>query len=409
MKRTLVLLAICACTHLGVQAQINLVKNPSFEDTLGCPRGLTDGVALAHYWNCLDTTYYFGRTDRPTWGGPEFCHACFDGGTSGIPHGFSYTQYPRTGNGMMQLLTMVSALDTYSNARDYLQGQLKVILDTGHTYEVSFYVCAEEHSFYCNNLGAYVDDGTIDTTHRTGVPQTMYTPQVLDTAIITDTLNWTKISGTFVANGTEAFITLGNFFGRARTRTQPSMVPYYGTIWDCYSFYLFDDVSVIDCANEPLAGIDTTLHVGDTVHLGPNETTLPYTWYQQGSITPIDSGGGITVHPSVTTTYILKQDLCGVVKYDTVTITVHNLGLAQPGHVLDDVAVFPTPAQNELQVHFAAGTQATLSDVWGHTVLQQTLLTDKETISIAHLPTGNYLLTLSTADGERVVKRVVKE
>ncbi|NDC43264.1 MAG: T9SS C-terminal target domain-containing protein [Chitinophagia bacterium] len=155
--------------------------------------------------------------------------------------------------------------------------------------------------------------------------------------------------------------------------------------------------------------MDTTLQVGDTVHLGPNETTLPYTWYQQGSTTPIDSGGGITVHPTVTTTYILKQDLCGSVKYDTVTITVHNLGLALPGHVLDDAAVFPTPAQNELQVHFAAGTQATLSDVWGHTVLQQTLLTDKETLSIAHLPTGNYLLTLSTADGQRVVKRVVKE
>ncbi|NDC43084.1 MAG: T9SS C-terminal target domain-containing protein, partial [Chitinophagia bacterium] len=194
---------------------------------------------------------------------------------------------------------------------------------------MSYYTVAEEQSYFnASHVGVYFDDGTIDSTHQPGTIQRQYTPQIDDTTVITDTVNWVKRGGIFTANGTERFFTVGNFRSMYTTQTIPSLGAnhWYGTERVCWN--LSDDFALIDCANEPLAGMDTTLHVGDTVHLGPNETTLPYTWYQQGSTMPIDSGGGITVHPTVTTTYILKQDLCGSVKYDTVTITVHNLGLA---------------------------------------------------------------------------------
>ncbi len=52
------------------------------------------------------------------------------------------------------------------------------------------------------------------TTHTHIVANSLfsYTPQINETTVITDTANWTLVSGLFIANGGEQYIIIGNFY-----------------------------------------------------------------------------------------------------------------------------------------------------------------------------------------------------
>ena len=274
-------------------------------------------------------------------------------------------------------------------------------------YSASFYITlTQSASIACNNFGAYLDDGTIDTTTQCGIPQTTHHPQVNDTNIYADTLHWKKIEGTFTANGTEKFITIGNFFDGAHTHTIPTD---YWHVGDPFSTYLIDDVSVIPCDNVPFAGNDTMIHRGDSVWLGPHEQTLPYTWYKLGSTVAIDSGGGMWVKPDTATTYILEQKLCGVTTYDTIKVYT-TLGVASPGPSLRGVTCYPNPATNELTIVGAKGCEVIFYDVVGKAILHVFCNSDKEVIDISALPEGVYTMQVVDMDtGEKIVRKVIKK
>ena len=80
--------------------------------------------------------------------------------------------------------------------------------------------------------------------------QTQYTPQVIENAIINDTLNWIKVEGSFSSDGTEKFITISNFFKKANTSYAISNIN--GS--DVALWYLVDDVSVIESDTKALHG-----------------------------------------------------------------------------------------------------------------------------------------------------------
>ncbi|NCX95772.1 MAG: hypothetical protein EBX41_05055 [Chitinophagia bacterium] len=93
-----------------------------------------------------------------------------------------------------------------------------------------------------------MDDGSIDTATHPAIAQTHCTPQVVDNVVRWDTLNWEKIQGSFTANGTEKFITIGLFFDSSHfmrmginTRTGDTVVGR-GAL---YAYYFVDDVSVL--------------------------------------------------------------------------------------------------------------------------------------------------------------------
>ena len=315
MKRILFIILVLFSVVKG-DAQINYVLNPSFEEYSACPNSL-DQINLATHWTSLDTLvsfdsfYYYGTCAG------EYCNACADVGGVGVPIGSWYYQYAHSGNGMVQAVMCNVDNSDYLEGRDYTHGHLSKSLRVGIQYCVSFYVVREQQSvFAINNIGAYLDDGSINIgNYYCGSPQTAYVPQVMETDIITDTLYWTKVQGSFIANGTERFITIGNFKDNEHTDT---LNMHYGT--SEFSLYLIDDVSVIESDNVPFAGNDTSIVAGDSVFLGPHEIALPYTWYVEGNPVAIDSGGGVWVHPAGTTTYVLEQNLCGELRYDTVVV-----------------------------------------------------------------------------------------
>ena len=416
MKRILLSIFVL-CTYCICNGQINLVPNPSFEEYNHCP-DMIDEAKYA-YWTGLDTVWSPPDWAHAIFGAPEYCNVCSSNLAVTIPgdHTGYFYHYPRTGKGMMQVNMFYD--EGYMSGgpqqmRDYLQKRLFNPLINGKKYKVTFYVSSESFSYYSvNHIGAYFDDGTIDTTHHPGWTQTQYNPQIIENAIINDTAvgdstTWIKIQDTFTARGNEKFITIGQFTDRAHT----NFIAIKDTTGGNFSsLYLVDDVSVIDCANVPFAGNDTLITAGDSVFLGPHEILLPYTWYKLGSTVAIDSGGGTMVHPAVTTTYVLEQKLCGITRWDTVTVGVAPVGVASPRpSPIERVVLFPNPCNVALTVTGAKGCEVVFYDMVGKQILKSECVERRAVINIEGLANGVYFVeVIDKETGEKVVKKILKE
>ena len=422
MRLPLILIfTICACIPLAGQAQINLVRNPSFEQYTTCPTMWQQG-SYATWWNGIDTTFYSGDT-LPITCPPDYINECSTTIYTSAPSNGDFYHYPRTGNGMMEI-EMYSSIDdsshgtdtSYGGLRIYLQGKLKSTLVAGQTYCVTYYATLEQISGWAvNNFGAYFDNGNIDTVmwQNCGNPQTEYTPQINDTSIISDTLNWIKVQGSFTANGTERFITIGNFFDSAHTAIIPVPVtPFYAlpSPGNYIAYYLIDDVSVIPIdatANAGSAG--ATSAIGDSVFIGTSDGYLPCKWYIVGAGLIDSNIAGFNVHPDTTTKYVMALDVCGTISYDTVTITVWPLGLATP-LTLCNIQVYPNPVAGELNISgLMQNATYRLLDITGNCLQTSTLQSGNNTVPVRDIIPGTYLLEITGTYGEKKVMRVMKE
>ncbi len=254
-----------------------------------------------------------------------------------------------------------------------------------------------------------------------GLPHSQYTPQIEELEMIGDTLGWTKVQGSFTANGTEKYITIGNFASRLNTDT----ICWRGTgspTGHTGSYYEVDDVSVIASNTPAYAGLDTTINWGDSTYIGidSNGDGMPCLWYLLGDTarsTAIDSGGRIRVHPLLTTTYVVVMDLCGTITSDTVVVTVRPMGLENGGRGTGDqyVHVWPNPATNVVHIEGAEGCEVAVYDMVGQLCKaycngSSRLSQDTMTFNTAQLPKGVYCVVVTDpVSGERLVKRVVKE
>ncbi len=229
-------LTIYLCLFFASKADSqNLVLNPSFEDTILCPTTIFPMQCKYWYRATMGSPDYF--SEQPD----IFC------GTSYVPQSGVGYQYARTGIAYVGLATLMQPSNpNYLNRREYIGGELSDTLKQGHEYCVSFYVSvAEELKYVTDGIGLYLSvDSAVDYTINTNLS---FIPQIINPAgnIIYDTLNWVQISGTYIANGGEKHLTIGNFKDNLNTMIDSvnNSVPQ-----SQYESYLFiDDVSVIDC------------------------------------------------------------------------------------------------------------------------------------------------------------------
>lgn len=208
-----------------LSAQINLVPNWSFEDTVSCPTGQTQ-INMATGWSSYKQT-------------PDYFNNC-NNGQVGNPINFAGYQYPKTGNAYSGFATYAKFTSEY---REILGIQLLQSLNIGQQYYVSFYVNWTSHS-----LGNNINVSTNKIGARfTTVPYTTLSPvsidnysQVYTDSVISDTLNWTLISGFFTADSAYQYLSIGNFFTDAATTN---------ILWDsiaAISYYYVDDITVVD-------------------------------------------------------------------------------------------------------------------------------------------------------------------
>lgn len=224
----------------------NLVPNCEFELTNGCPTGQGQ-INRAKYW-------------KTPGGTSDYCHACNSGNFS-VPYNQWGNQAALSGSGYAHI---ISYYPSQGNFSEYIYTQLACPLQAGQSYEVSFYVsCSEDSHFAIDGIGAFLsvsapiqtDNDFIDI----GTQVYVSTPQghVLD-----DKNGWEKVYGTYIANGGEKYITIGNFL----PVSELTIVPFASWNTSIASYYI-ENVSVIGTTSLIDLGPDTTICPNDTVIL----------------------------------------------------------------------------------------------------------------------------------------------
>ena len=255
LKKILIVLFIYLFIS-NLSAQTNLVPNSSFENYTSCP-STTGEIQKAYPWFTPhfnnSTEDYFNKCDT------------FDILASVPRNGFGY-QYAHTGDAYAGISLYD---DSKPNYREYIEAPLLVPLTAGKKYCVEFYVASGNTtliSYIIDAIGAYLSkDSIIDTTYKV-LP---YVSQINNPAgnVISDTLNWVKISGEFIAEGGEKFITIGNFKDDAHTNA----VYTSGETWG-FAYYYIDDVSVTLSSDSKSCGtgVDDNTEVKQKITVFPN-------------------------------------------------------------------------------------------------------------------------------------------
>jgi len=237
MKFRLTLLVLVLIPFLVV-GQVNLVLNPSFEDTFRC----------AADSNVVKTKMWFS----PTTGSPDLYYPTIQGNPScadQIPQywgGGGYTNnlgycLPRTGDAYAGMYVMAGG--------EFLANRLSDSLRPGKTYSVSFYVSLGDFYYSQGGQGldlinlCFLEDSITDYTAN----DWMYLGTLTDDAgnqagnFLTDTAGWMLVQDTFIADGGERYFVLGNI-DTANTQYVNSLTPT-----TCYYYFDDFDVHCIDC------------------------------------------------------------------------------------------------------------------------------------------------------------------
>jgi len=229
MKTCLMSLLLSIMSSLS-SAQINLVTNGSFEDTVACPQGIGE-ISCALGWSS------FSRT-------PDYLNACNTSttGTSyaGVPANLFGYQYAKTGNAYVGVYSYARFGTDY---REVVGSQLISNLVVGNSYFIQFFVSrgfnlSPGHiNIESNKLG--VRFSTVSYNDTNPIPIDNFA-HIFSDSIISDTSNWIQISGFFVADSAYQFISIGNFFNDSATTF--NLLDSSAS----FAYYYIDDVKVID-------------------------------------------------------------------------------------------------------------------------------------------------------------------
>jgi hypothetical protein len=252
MKKLILLILTFACTFCN--AQINLVPNPSFEDTVGCPiGGLVVDYAVG--WHSYKLT-------------PDYFNNC-NSTVVGVPSNYMGFQHARTGVAYAGFITISFGS---MNNKEIIGAQLNQQMQVGQTYYVSFYVnrAYNPATFYnYNNLATNkigVRFSTISYPNFWTEPIPINdTAHVYTNTIITDTVNWVKISGTFTADSAYNYIAIGNFY--TDSHTSIIQLDSIATL----AYYYIDDICVSTDSNycNSISGI-TNIDFKNPMKIFPN-------------------------------------------------------------------------------------------------------------------------------------------
>ena len=279
---------------LNIQGQLilsaNYIQNPSFEIYSSCPNSSGDIFKATNWWGA-STEYY---------------NACSWPGTFSVPLNFTGFQYAHTG-------IAYSGACIYSNTnpiydyRERIKTKINDSLIQNKRYCANFYISLAEYSFNSSFTNIIILDSVGLLFTKDSVPDndTAFSSngvKVQNNIFNIDTINWFKKSNSFIANGGEKYLTLGNFDNNIN--------------WPNSAIYVYiDDVSVCECSFKFSLGNDTTLCDGETIQLKVSMPNATYTW-QDGST---DS----TYKVTQTGTYWVIAYFAeyNITTYDTINVT----------------------------------------------------------------------------------------
>jgi hypothetical protein len=376
----------------------NLVPNSSFEQKYDCTMAI---LSNAKEWcsvsnNC--TYFYSCQTDPAAQTPLQYVNNCFQ----------SY-QVARTGNAYASIYGYITSS---SNTPDrYAQVKLIDTLKSSKIYCVSFYLSLWNYSQYSTDkIGAVLTPTPFPCLPPATAPNytiTGVTPQIFSPAGVqlNDTLNWMEVSGTYTANGTETYLTIGDFF----LQSQHSIVQSYPTNCNGVADYYLDDVSVEE-VQVAKAKNDTLIYAMDSVIIGANNSEAALFSWQPSAGLSCTNCPNPKASPTITTTYTVTKTQCKAVTSDVITITVSPTGLTEEKQLIKNLFIYPNPSKDKINIK--VNTTATeqfyikLTDVLGKEIMYDKFKTE---LDISSLPDGIYFLSFYKNNQLLVTKKVVKQ
>lgn len=211
MKNILTIFLLLIC---GLCFGQNLVPNPSFENNSGCPFLINDITHFANNWVVYDPT-------------PDYFNTCSTEPGLGVPANHAGWQYPASGDAYCGGFVYIEPGVGPVNNREAIGTQLITPMVVGQKYYVSLKVSLANSSRYSiNNVGLlftsrpYCEIYNPPPSNCTSPSVPISTPNfahVYTSTVISDTLNWTTITGTLVADSAYSYVAWGNFFSDSLT------------------------------------------------------------------------------------------------------------------------------------------------------------------------------------------------
>lgn len=368
-------------------AQINLVPNPSFEDTIPCTSGSIGTSLAATGWSAI-------------YGSPDYYNSVYAStcgyNVSGLPTSSNWgSQMPLDGNAYVGYSTYCNPGICGPNNREAIQAQLTSAFITNKKYLISFFVnLASNCDYATDDIGVYF---SASSSIPFPAPAQFYNPSG---NFIIDTVNWTLISGVIIATGGEQYINIGNFKNDASTTVTPNNPPS----WSPTTYYFTDMVSVYELPDIE-AGISDSICLGDTVQLNATCSGiwggLQYRWFPSSGLSDTTILNPIAL-PTATTTYYFglidtTGTIPGMINYvDSLTIVVGCTGVEEY-HNDTFGKIYPNPANTIASYEIELKNNETgvleLFDLLGNKVRSKKLNPGKSKtlIDLSDLANGTYV------------------
>ena len=249
--------SLFTCLHVHAQ---NLVPNPSFEQYDSCPDNTDCNLSDAIGWNCHGSCVVYFNSCAPN----NYYNY------NGVPYNAAGFQYPASGNAYIAeyFYRPNSGYD-----RGYAEAKLISPLVINTKYYVTFKISLSDidsglwYNCAVNKEGALFT--TIPLNYDTMLTLPQNHVQIYTNIIISDTLNWTTIQSSFIADSAYNYIIIGNFFPDSAI----SKIIFYQDP-DTAAAYYIDDVCVSTdstyCAD--WTGINDNIHLSNSsfVKIFPN-------------------------------------------------------------------------------------------------------------------------------------------
>ncbi len=231
MKKLISSLFLCFAL-LEVHGQVNLVPNPSFEEYSQCPE-FEDQIQFANGWS----KFSVGMST------PDYYNSCGLSAGYGVPKSLGdYQDDNRNCGAYAGLITFATSLTNY---REQIGIQLNQQLIIGQIYYISFYtvlgqsnIGGNHNGMPSNNIGIRLSTVSYGANNPAPINNLSH---LNSDSIVIDSVNWTRINGSFIADSAYNYLAIGNFFNDVSTDTNN---------FDCasclnrYSYYFVDDICI---------------------------------------------------------------------------------------------------------------------------------------------------------------------
>jgi hypothetical protein len=223
MKSFFTFIFVAAAFRLSAQ---NLVPNGSFEQLNSCPNSVSQ-LSAAVSWMA------------PSLGTSDCFNQCAWGSMTDVPKNVFGYRPARTGVGYAGIALFWTGATDH---REYMETPLTTTLVAGQCYHFEMHMSSSDSCKYTtSSIGAYFSSSMLYSLTPSSF---IITPHIANApGNAPDTLNWTLVSGDYIATGGEAYLTIGNFLDTPSTvvTSTDNALPYPG------AYVYIDDVSLIPC------------------------------------------------------------------------------------------------------------------------------------------------------------------